>query len=91
MSTPELDKWKVETELGRRVYSNWSHLGFARRSPRGLLSWPVARWADDIRASDKQQHRALWHYIQLALQARWTTIKRTNQRTRAGEHPDRDG
>ena len=22
-----------------------------------------ARWADDIRNNDKQQHRALWHYI----------------------------
>src|SRR5262245_9982432 len=23
----------------------------------------AARWADDIRGNDKQQHRALWHYI----------------------------
>jgi DNA-directed RNA polymerase specialized sigma24 family protein len=23
----------------------------------------AARWADDIRTNDKQQHRALWHYI----------------------------
>ena len=23
----------------------------------------AARWADDIRSNDKQQHRALWHYI----------------------------
>src|SRR5262249_51118708 len=23
----------------------------------------TARWADDIRSNDKQQHRALWHYI----------------------------
>src|SRR5215813_37164 len=23
----------------------------------------AARWPDDIRTNDKQQHRALWHYI----------------------------
>src|SRR5262247_2766708 len=23
----------------------------------------ATRWADDIRSNDKQQHRALWHYI----------------------------
>jgi hypothetical protein len=23
----------------------------------------AARWADDICSNDKQQHRALWHYI----------------------------
>src|SRR5262249_19563447 len=23
----------------------------------------AAKWADDIRSNDKQQHRALWHYI----------------------------
>src|SRR5262249_42864963 len=28
-----------------------------------LLFMQAARWADDIRSSDKQQHRALWHYI----------------------------
>jgi len=28
-----------------------------------LLFTQAARWADDIRRSDKQQHRALWHYI----------------------------
>jgi hypothetical protein len=28
-----------------------------------VLFMQAARWADDIRASDKQQHRALWHYI----------------------------
>src|SRR5215813_11050927 len=31
---------------------------------RGLvLFMQAARWADDIRSNDKQQHRALWHYI----------------------------
>jgi len=28
-----------------------------------VLFMQAARWADDIRANDKQQHRALWHYI----------------------------
>src|SRR5262245_23287563 len=28
-----------------------------------VLFMQAARWADDIRSSDKQQHRALWHYI----------------------------
>jgi hypothetical protein len=29
MSIPEVDKYKAETELGRRVYYNWSHLFYA--------------------------------------------------------------
>jgi hypothetical protein len=28
-----------------------------------VLFMQAARWADDIRSSDKQQHRAPWHYI----------------------------
>jgi len=28
-----------------------------------VLFMQTARWADDIRSNDKQQHRALWHYI----------------------------
>ena len=28
-----------------------------------VLFMQAARWADDIRANDKQQHRASWHYI----------------------------
>jgi len=28
-----------------------------------VLFMQAARWPDDIRANDKQQHRALWHYI----------------------------
>jgi hypothetical protein len=28
-----------------------------------VLFMQAARWADDIRTNDKQQHRALWHYI----------------------------
>src|SRR5262249_1042452 len=28
-----------------------------------VLFMRAARWADDIRSNDKQQHRALWHYI----------------------------
>jgi hypothetical protein len=28
-----------------------------------VLFMQAARWADDIRANDKQHHRALWHYI----------------------------
>src|SRR5262245_51276201 len=28
-----------------------------------VLFIQAARWADDIRTNDKQQHRALWHYI----------------------------
>jgi len=27
------------------------------------LFMQAASWADDIRSNDKQQHRALWHYI----------------------------
>src|SRR5262245_25455997 len=28
-----------------------------------VLFMQATRWADDIRTNDKQQHRALWHYI----------------------------
>jgi S1/P1 Nuclease len=28
-----------------------------------VLFMQAARWADDIRANEKQHHRALWHYI----------------------------
>src|SRR5262249_5150015 len=28
-----------------------------------VLFMQAASWADDIRSNDKQQHRALWHYI----------------------------
>jgi len=28
-----------------------------------VLFMQAARWADEIRTNDKQQHRALWHYI----------------------------
>jgi S1/P1 Nuclease len=28
-----------------------------------VLFMQAARWADDIRTTDKQHHRALWHYI----------------------------
>src|SRR5262245_41551479 len=28
-----------------------------------VLFMQAGRWADDIRTNDKQQHRALWHYI----------------------------
>src|SRR5215510_7012270 len=28
-----------------------------------MLFMQATRWADDIRSNDKQQHRALWHYI----------------------------
>jgi S1/P1 Nuclease len=28
-----------------------------------VLFMQAARWADDTRSNDKQQHRALWHYI----------------------------
>jgi S1/P1 Nuclease len=28
-----------------------------------VLFMRAARWGDDIRSNDKQQHRALWHYI----------------------------
>src|SRR5262245_27061302 len=56
-----------------------------------VLFMQAARWADYIRANDKQQHRALWHLHQLAVQARQTTVERANQGTRAREHPNRDG
>jgi S1/P1 Nuclease len=39
-----------------------------------VLFMQAARWADDIRSNDKQQHRALWHYIN------WPFSQRDNRR-----------
>jgi hypothetical protein len=56
-----------------------------------VLFMQAARWADDIRSNDKQQHRALWHYINWPFKPRWTTTKRANWGPRTGEHPNRVG
>src|SRR5262249_38302591 len=43
-----------------------------------VLFMQAARWADDIRNNDKQQHRAIALH-QLALQARWASSERADQ------------
>ena len=45
-----------------------------------VLFMQAARWADDIRASDKQQHRAQWHYINWPFKREGHPGERTNQR-----------
>jgi hypothetical protein len=57
-----------------------------------VLFMQAARWPDDIRSNDKQQHRALWHYINWPFKPeRQPASVRANQRPRASKHPNRNG
>ena len=56
-----------------------------------MLFMQAARWADDIRSNDKQQHPCAVALHQLPLQTRRTTVQRANQRAGVGEHLNCDG
>ena len=62
---PTIEKVKAVLERHLRYANQWqSRLKDVSAADHGLvLFMQVARWADDIRSNDKQQHRALWHYI----------------------------
>src|SRR5262249_8850999 len=60
-----IDNMKAALEK-RPWYSNqWpARLQDVPVADHGLvLFMQAARWADDIRSNDRQQHRGLWHYI----------------------------
>jgi hypothetical protein len=42
-----------------------------------VLFMQAARWPDDVRFRDKQQHRGPWHYINSALNLKAITSKST--------------
>jgi hypothetical protein len=87
-------------EKGRAVLEK--HPSYANQWQARLQDFPVAdhglvlfmqaaRWADDIRGNDRQQHRALWHYINWPFKPEGQPGERANQTTRAGEYPNRVG
>src|SRR5262245_47817162 len=62
---PTIDKVKAVLERHPWYTNQWqARLQDVPAADHGLaLFMQVTRWADDIRSNDKQQHRALWHYI----------------------------
>jgi hypothetical protein len=60
-----IEKVKALLEKHRWYSNQWqARLQDVPVADRGLVLFMQAgRWADDIRSNDKQQHRALWHYI----------------------------
>src|SRR5215468_9712687 len=64
-SAQTIDKVKAVLETHPWYANQWqARLQDVPVADHGLvLFMQVARWPDDIRSNDKQQHRALWHYI----------------------------
>src|SRR5262245_5159070 len=62
---PTIDKVKAVLERHPWYENQWqARLQDVPVADRGLVLFiQSARWADDIRNNDKQQHRTLWHYI----------------------------
>jgi hypothetical protein len=60
-----IDKVKAALEKHPWYANQWqARLQDVAATDRDLvLFMQAARWADDIRMTDKQYHRALWHYI----------------------------
>jgi S1/P1 Nuclease len=81
-----IEKVKAVLEKHPWYANQWqSRLQDVPVSERDLvLFMQAAIWSDDIRTQDKARNRPSWHYINLP-------FNRANQRTRAGEHPNRDG
>ena len=64
-SPQTIDKAKAVLEKHHSYANQWqARLQDVSLVDRDMvLFMQAARWADDIRSNDKQQHRALWHYI----------------------------
>src|SRR5215510_3923 len=64
-SPQTIDKVKAVLEKHPSYGNQWrARLQDVPVADHGLVMFmQAARWADDIRSNDKQQHRALWHYI----------------------------
>src|SRR5215475_3476534 len=62
---PTIDKVKAILEKHPWYANQWQvRLQDVPVTDRDLvLFMQASRWADDIRSNDKQQHRAMWHYI----------------------------
>src|SRR5499433_997130 len=60
-----IEKVKATLEKHPWYANQWqARLQDVPAADHGLaLFMQTARWADDIRSNDKQQHRELWHYI----------------------------
>src|SRR5215472_7674732 len=64
-NAPIIEKVKAALEKHPWYANQWqARLQDVSVADHGLvLFMQAARWADDIRSNAKQQHRALWHYI----------------------------
>src|SRR5262249_51311055 len=64
-NAPIIEKVKAALEKRPWYANQWqARLQDVPVADHGLvLFMQAARWADDIRTNDKQQHRAPWHYI----------------------------
>src|SRR4029450_10870653 len=62
---PTIDKVRAVLEKHPGYANQWqARLEDVPVADHGLVLFiQAARWADDVRKNDKQQHRALWHYI----------------------------
>ena len=62
---PTIEKVKAALEKHPWYANQWhARLQDVPAADHGVVLFMQAtRWADDIRNNDKQQHRALWHYI----------------------------
>ena len=77
-----IDKVKAVMEKHPSYANQWqARLQDVSVTDRDLvLFMQAARWADDIRSNDKQQHRALWHYNNWPFKREGHPGERTNQR-----------
>jgi hypothetical protein len=64
-SPQTIDRVKAVLEKHPWYANQWqARLQEVPAADHGLVLFrQAARWADNIRSNDKQQHRALWHYI----------------------------
>ena len=81
-SPQTIDKVKAVLEKHPSYANQWqARLQDVSITDRDLvLFMQAARWADDIRSNDKQQHRALWHYNNWPFKREGHPGERTNQR-----------
>jgi len=56
-----------------------------------VLFMQAARWADDIRIRDKQQHRGQWHYVNWPFKPEGQPVSVEIRVPEASEHPNRAG
>jgi hypothetical protein len=56
-----------------------------------VLFMQAARWPDELRMTDRQHHRGLWHYINWPIKPEGQPPSVQIKDPDPGEHPNRDG